>query len=155
VDTETVTVNGDATYTTPTGYTLPTSGKVTGTYAWSAAYTPAAGDNNTPSSDPGTSAQEQFTILPAALGPFTTTASPTGVTLGTTSVTLKDSATLSGGFNPTGTITFTLGLRCRRCGHQELKVIYTRRRRGGKVGRRRECRNCGSRISTCEREVCG
>jgi hypothetical protein len=47
-----------------------------------------------------------------------------------------------------------VGLRCRRSGYQELKVVYTRRR-GGKVGRRRECRNCGTRMSTCEREVGG
>ena len=37
-----------------------------------------------------------------------TTPNPTGVTLGSSSVTLKDSATLSGGTNPSGTITFTL-----------------------------------------------
>src|SRR5262249_747244 len=32
VNTETVTVNGNGAYTTPTGFTLPTSGPVTGTY---------------------------------------------------------------------------------------------------------------------------
>jgi hypothetical protein len=26
-----------------------------------------------------------------------------------------------------------VGLRCRRCGHQDLKVVYTRRGPGGKV----------------------
>jgi hypothetical protein len=31
VDTETVTVNGNGAYTTPTGFTLPTTGRVTGT----------------------------------------------------------------------------------------------------------------------------
>ena len=36
VDTETVTVSGNGTYTTPTGYTLPTTGTVTGTYQWDA-----------------------------------------------------------------------------------------------------------------------
>ena len=34
VDTETVKVSGDESYTTPTGYTLPTTGTVTGTYQW-------------------------------------------------------------------------------------------------------------------------
>jgi len=48
-----------------------------------------------------------------------------------------------------------VGLHCRRCGHQQLKVVYTRRRPGGKVDRRRECRKCGTRISTREREVGG
>jgi parallel beta-helix repeat protein len=39
---------------------------------------------------------------------LTTTPSPTTVTLGPTSTTLTDTAVLSGGSNPTGTITFTL-----------------------------------------------
>jgi hypothetical protein len=39
---------------------------------------------------------------------LTTTPNPTSVTLGTSSVTLKDTAVLSGGSNPTGKITFTL-----------------------------------------------
>ena len=43
VDTETVTVSGNGTYTTPTGYTLPTTGTVTGTYQWDASY---SGDTN-------------------------------------------------------------------------------------------------------------
>ena len=43
VDTETVTVSGNGTYTTPTGYTLPTTGTVTGTYQWVASY---SGDGN-------------------------------------------------------------------------------------------------------------
>ena len=38
VDTVTVTVSGDGSYTTPTGYTLPTTGTVTGTYQWDASY---------------------------------------------------------------------------------------------------------------------
>ena len=36
VDIETVTVSGNGTYTTPTGFTLPTTGTVTGTYQWNA-----------------------------------------------------------------------------------------------------------------------
>ena len=43
VDTETVTVSGNGSYTTPTGYTLPTTGTVTGTYQWDASY---SGDTN-------------------------------------------------------------------------------------------------------------
>jgi len=45
------------------------------------------------------------------------------------------------------------GLRCRKCGGQHLRVLYTRRALGGKLIRRRECRNCGKRFSTWEREV--
>ena len=52
-DTETVTVNGNGAYTTPTGYTLPGSGTVTGTYQWNASYSGDA-NNNSPVSDNGT-----------------------------------------------------------------------------------------------------
>jgi transcriptional regulator NrdR family protein len=48
-----------------------------------------------------------------------------------------------------------VGLCCRRCGHQQLKVIYTRRVAGGIVVRRRECTKCGGRVSTVERAVGG
>ena len=34
VDSETVTVNGNGSYTTPVGYTLPSTGTITGTYQW-------------------------------------------------------------------------------------------------------------------------
>jgi transcriptional regulator NrdR family protein len=47
-----------------------------------------------------------------------------------------------------------LGLRCRRCGHRRFRVIYTRPGPGGIVTRRRACRQCGTRITTREREVC-
>ena len=43
VDTETATVNGNGSYSTPTGYTLPTTGTVTGSYQWDATY---SGDTN-------------------------------------------------------------------------------------------------------------
>jgi hypothetical protein len=39
---------------------------------------------------------------------ITTSPNPSTVTLGTTAPTLKDSATLTGGYYETGTITFTL-----------------------------------------------
>src|SRR5262249_13499140 len=49
VDTETVSVNGDGTYTTPNGFSIPTSGTVTGLYQWDASYSGDA--NNNPLSD--------------------------------------------------------------------------------------------------------
>ena len=105
VDTETVTVNGNGTYNTPTGFTLPTSKSSAGTYQWNATYSgdgqnSAASENNAPSERVVVSAPPQPAIV--------TTPSPTSATLGTTPITLKDSAVLSGGLNPTGTITFTL-----------------------------------------------
>jgi len=44
------------------------------------------------------------------------------------------------------------GLECRQCGCRHLPVWNTRRDRG-KVIRYRRCRNCGARITTCERIV--
>ncbi len=106
VDTETVPVNGNGTYTTPSGYTLPTTAAMTGTYQWDASY---SGDsNNTPATDNGNT-DEQVLVSPASPA-ITTTPNMTNVTLGTSSVTLTDTANLSGGYNETGTITFTLYL---------------------------------------------
>ena len=103
VDTETANVNGNGNYTTPTGYTLPTTA-VTGTYQWDASY---SGDsNNSPASENG-SANEQVVVSPASPA-ITTTPNMTNVTLGTSAVTMMDTAMLSGGYAPTGTITFTL-----------------------------------------------
>ena len=45
MDTESVAVHGNGTYTTPTGFTLPTTGTVTGTYQWDASYS-GDGSNN-------------------------------------------------------------------------------------------------------------
>ena len=45
------------------------------------------------------------------------------------------------------------GLRCRHCGCRHFFVIYTRPYRGGRLVRRRECRNCGERITTSERAI--
>ena len=45
------------------------------------------------------------------------------------------------------------GLRCRTCGSGQLGVVYTRGRRGGVVQRRRECGDCGSRLTTWERVI--
>ncbi|HSV29636.1 MAG TPA: hypothetical protein VLL76_08750 [Candidatus Omnitrophota bacterium] len=42
------------------------------------------------------------------------------------------------------------GLSCPACGCRHFFVIYTRRALGGRLMRRRECRHCGRRITTCE-----
>ena len=52
IDTETVSVSGNETYTTPVGYTLPTTGTVTGTYQWVVTYSGDA-NNNGVASDNG------------------------------------------------------------------------------------------------------
>lgn len=42
------------------------------------------------------------------------------------------------------------GLRCMTCGCRHLPVIYTRSKPGGRIMRRRQCRNCGKRMTTYE-----
>ena len=103
VDTETVNVRGDGSYTTPKGYTLPTTGAVIGTYQWDATYSGdrynnSASDNNDPS--------EQVTVGKAS--PSITTTPNTSGGQCSSSLTLEDKASLTGGDDPTGTITFTL-----------------------------------------------
>ena len=44
------------------------------------------------------------------------------------------------------------GVRCTRCGCRHFWVVYTRDKPGNKIARRRECRNCGHRITTFERQ---
>jgi hypothetical protein len=104
VHTEMVTVQGNGSYTTPTGFPLPTSGTVAGTYQWVASY--SGGPNNNPVSDTNAD-EEQVTVIPA-MPTLTTTPNPTTVTLGANAVTLTDTATLSGGYHPTGDIVFEL-----------------------------------------------
>ena len=104
VDTETVPVSGNGSYSTTVGYTLPTTGTVTGTYQWDASY---SGDANNNSASENDAASEQVAVSPASPS-IATTPSATSVTLGTSTVTLKDTAVLSGGYYPTGTIVFTL-----------------------------------------------
>src|SRR5207248_2899958 len=88
VDTETISVSGNGTYTTPTGYTLPVSSTVTGTYQWNATYN---GDtNNSTASDLG-APNEQVVVSPAS-PMINTIPNLTTVTLGTSSVTLNDTA---------------------------------------------------------------
>lgn len=97
IDTETVTVNGNGTYTTPTGYALPATGTVVGAYQWNASYSGDA--RNAAISENGNTA-EQVAIVKAAV-------SLTGPTFGGQSVeTLPQiSINLSGGYNPAGTLT--------------------------------------------------
>jgi len=45
-----------------------------------------------------------------------------------------------------------LGLICRACGCQHFTVVYLRRPAPGVLVRRRECRNCGRRMTTREIE---
>ncbi len=101
MDTESVAVNGNGTYATPTGFRLPTTGTVTGTYQWHASYS-GDGSNNPVSEN--NAANEQV-IVSAASPTISTTANPTTVNLGGT---LQDTASLAGGYRPTGTITFRL-----------------------------------------------
>jgi len=54
--------------------------------------------------------------------------------------------------SPSSSNSDTCGLACRRCGCRHFYVIYTRRAPGGKVVRRRECRNCNKRMTTIEQE---
>ncbi len=105
VDTESVPVSGNGSYSTPTGYTMPTTGTVTGTYQWDARY---CGDTNNHSVGDNNASNEQVVVSPASPS-LSTTPSPTTVTLSNTSPPpLNDSADLTGGYSPNGTITFTL-----------------------------------------------
>src|SRR5262249_40019010 len=101
VDTETVAVNGNGIYSTPTGFIVAPG---TRTYQWDAIYN---GDPNNNTASDINDLSEQVTVPPRTLT-LNTTPIPATVTLGITPVTLTDTATLAGGFAPTGTITFTL-----------------------------------------------
>ncbi len=95
VDTETATVNGNGTYTTSTGY-LPTA---VGTYQWVASYS-GDGANKAVAS---TKTAEKVSLANLTIS----TISNSPVFLGS-GILVTDSATLSGGYNPTGTIIFVL-----------------------------------------------
>jgi transcriptional regulator NrdR family protein len=43
------------------------------------------------------------------------------------------------------------GLVCRQCGASQFEVLYTRGIIGGRLMRRRRCRQCGRRCTTVER----
>jgi len=99
--TETVNVTGgNGTYSTPTGHVA----NVAGTWHWSAAYSGDANNkavHSVMADEPVIVTQEHQRTQPS----ISTTPNPTTANSG---VTVKDSATLSGGDHPTGTITFTL-----------------------------------------------
>ncbi len=95
--TETVNVNGDNTYPTPTG--VPAT--EVGTYYWVAAY---SGDTNNVAVTSG--ATDEPVVIGECCPAITTSATPTCGPVGAT--TMNDAAILTGGDNPTGTITFTL-----------------------------------------------
>ena len=43
------------------------------------------------------------------------------------------------------------GLECRYCECSHFRVVYTHPTWGGRILRRRECRHCGTRMTTWER----
>ncbi len=45
------------------------------------------------------------------------------------------------------------GIVCPSCGCKHFSVIYARPTREGHIRRRRECRNCGRRITTYEHSI--
>ena len=99
VDTETVTSSGDGTYST-SNVNVATQ---VGTYTWAVSF---AGDGlNNSASDQG-GAGEQVTTVKASPSISTSASETAGGVVG--SATLSDSVTVSGGDNPTGTVTFTL-----------------------------------------------
>jgi hypothetical protein len=102
VDTETAAVSGDGIYSTPTGYTLPTTGTVTGSYQWDVSYSGDANNNNATDNN---ATAEQVKVV-SANPTLTASAGPT-VVLGT-GVHLTASATLADGYHETGLVTFTL-----------------------------------------------
>ena len=102
VDTETVSVSGNGIYSTPTGYMLASSGAVTGSYQWNATY---SGDGNNGSVSENNAPAERVTVNPASPTVVTTASGP--VTL-PASPPFSDSAVVSGGYHPTGTLIFTL-----------------------------------------------
>ncbi len=98
--TSTVPVNGDGTYPSP-----PLTPTTAGTYNWVATFVSA--DTNVNASIPPVGCgdnREQVVVGP--VGPqLTTSASPAAATVNTP---ITDVATLSGGFNPTGTLQWSL-----------------------------------------------
>jgi hypothetical protein len=99
VDTEAITPNGDGTYNTSNA----NAATQVGTYTWAASF---AGDSlNDPASDQG-SPVEQLITIKASPTLVTTASFAAGNVVG--GAIPQDSALLSGGFNESGTITFTL-----------------------------------------------
>jgi hypothetical protein len=86
----TVSVNGNGTYG-PVNFVLPQNGPVAGTYSWVATFSGVSSSN------------PETTVVTAAIPSLTTTASTGGPVL-------TDSASLQGGYFPTGQIVFLLVL---------------------------------------------
>ena len=108
VDTETQDVFGNGSYSTPFGYPLPTDGSdATGNYQWDAVYNDDGSDTNNNEADDNDDSFEQVTVESASPS-LETTPDPTIYTLGSGSDILNDDADLEGGYNPFGTITFSL-----------------------------------------------
>jgi uncharacterized repeat protein (TIGR01451 family) len=102
-ESQTVTVNGNGGYMA--SITLPTSGMVAGTYQWTAVY---SGDNQNHEVSDSNPDDELVTVRPAT-PTLVTNASPAIVPPPTpASIDLTDTATLSGGYFPTGNLIFTL-----------------------------------------------
>ena len=107
VHTETVLVHGNGLYSTSHGFTPgldPGGPTLAGTYQWNASY---SGDTNNNTASDNNDLTEQVTVSPDDSLTLSTTPNQTSFTLGQPG-TLNDTADLRFGFNPTGTITFTL-----------------------------------------------
>ncbi len=93
----------------PTGLTATLSGStisLTGTPTSAGTF---ASGSVTVKDSTGATATDSFSVTINKASPkLSTTPKATSVTLGKTAPTLTDTATLSGGYNPTGTVTFTL-----------------------------------------------
>jgi hypothetical protein len=118
VDTESVTVTGDGNYTTPTGYTLPTTGTVAGTYQWDASY---SGDsNNTPTSDNNNSNEQ---VVVSAANPSISTSQQTASA--TVDTTVADQATVTGLVDPNSPDTVTFNLYSSATVHNLSTLLYS------------------------------
>ena len=94
-----MTINGDGIYAVPTGF----DPDMTGTWHWVASY---GGDQYNVAVASG--ATDEPVVVSPATPAVTTTPAPAGpVTLGS-NAKLTDTAHLTSGYNPTGTITFKL-----------------------------------------------
>jgi hypothetical protein len=101
---QSVSVNGDGIYATPGGYTLPTGGTVPGTYQWDVSY---SGDSNNHGAAVNNAASQRVTVS-AATPSLRAVPNAAALTLGSTPPTLTDTASLTGGYHASGSISFSL-----------------------------------------------
>jgi hypothetical protein len=94
IDTETVPVSGNGSYTTPAGYTLPETGNVTGTYQWDVSY---SGDTNNATATDSDTSSEQVIVSPAKVIPVKMPKRPKNITIafGTRHLVLSSGERLS------------------------------------------------------------